>query len=338
LKGQSTAGTSGGSVGIPSAVKLAARAGSAGATFTLQGEEDIVSDDIRTTGWKAFWDRGGFWKALLVPAVYLALYLGTGLVLSKTVSKDVHSDEVLDTARNVFLGVALAIAIGIVFQLIFGASIKWLGELFGRQPELSRSWWMWIPPLVLLASNIMRFAGADYTLFDTNTVLMILFTGLCVGVAEELLTRGFVVNLMRRGGYKEWTVMFVSALTFALLHSANLLSGHDIKTVGGTIAYTFFFGICMYLTLRVTGSLIWPILLHASTDPSAMLATGGIDKTDTGGSTDAGLGELGMLLGNVSAMAMGLIFLWFVRGQVDRLAFVGSTPYLAAKAVESGPA
>jgi len=27
---------------------------------------------------------------------------------------------------------------------------------------------------------------------------MVLFTGLCIGVAEEVLTRGFAVNLLRR--------------------------------------------------------------------------------------------------------------------------------------------
>ena len=37
------------------------------------------------------------------------------------------------------------------------------------------------------------------------------------------------------------------------------------------LVYTFAFGICMYLTLRVTGNLIWPILLHASADPSTFL-------------------------------------------------------------------
>lgn len=35
--------------------------------------------------------------------------------------------------------------------------------------------------------------------------------------------------------------------------------------------YTFFFGLIMYLALRLTGRLVWPILLHATTDPSLFL-------------------------------------------------------------------
>ena len=35
--------------------------------------------------------------------------------------------------------------------------------------------------------------------------------------------------------------------------------------------YTFFFGFCMYLALRVTGTIIAPILLHSSTDPSIFM-------------------------------------------------------------------
>ena len=37
------------------------------------------------------------------------------------------------------------------------------------------------------------------------------------------------------------------------------------------VVYTFWFGLCMYLALRVTGHLIWPILLHATTDPTLIL-------------------------------------------------------------------
>ena len=59
---------------------------------------------------------------------------------------------------------------------------------------------------------------------------------------------GVVVNLMRKAGRGEIAVALV--------------------------VYTFFFGIIMYLALRLTGSLIWPILLHASTDPTLFLFGG----------------------------------------------------------------
>ena len=50
--------------------------------------------------------------------------------------------------------------------------------------------------------------------------------------------------------------MVISSLVFALLHSANVLSGLPILTVALTVVFTFGFGVLMYLTLRVTGNLI----------------------------------------------------------------------------------
>lgn len=279
------------------------------------------------SGWKAFWDRGGFWRAILLAVSYLVIYLGFSLVIGQLV--DLDADDLFSSAHNVFWGVAASIIVGIIVLLLFGKSIRWLGELFGKQPELTRHWWMWIPPVVLLVCNILRFAGTDYSVFDGATIATVLFTGLCIGFAEEFLTRGYVVNLMRRGGYKEWTVMVVSALVFSSMHSANILSGQEISVVAGTVVYTFFFGICMYLTLRVTGNLIWPMLLHASTDPSTMLATGGIDKI-TGVEGLSPAASLGLMAGNILAIACGLVLMWFVRGQVSRLEYTGSRAALTA--------
>ncbi|WP_264186959.1 CPBP family intramembrane glutamic endopeptidase [Leifsonia sp. LS1] len=98
-----------------------------------------------------------------------------------------------------------------------------------------------------------------------------LLTGLFIGFAEEVLTRGFVVNLMRKAGHPEIAVALVSAGLFAILHAGNFFGGQAGFTTIVQVGYTFFFGLLMYLAYRVTGLLIVPILLHASTDPSIFL-------------------------------------------------------------------
>lgn len=143
-----------------------------------------------------------------------------------------------------------------------------------------------------------------------------LFWGLCVGTAEELLYRGYVVELLRQGGYREWAVMMLSSLLFAASHSVNIFSGQDSLTVIVTILYTFTFGVCMYLTLRVTGRLIWAILLHASTYPSGLLLSGGIDEV--GAQTSAGAVAEIAGLANFVTIAIALVLLWFVRGRVEQ--------------------
>jgi hypothetical protein len=106
-------------------------------------------------------------------------------------------------------------------------------------------------------------------------------------------------------------VAALSTLVFALLHSVNLFTGQPITTVGFTLLYTFAFGILMYLTLRVTGNLIWPIILHALTDPTTFLATGGIDEANASSQSPllALTGPATFLL-----IAAGFVLLIFIRG------------------------
>jgi len=62
--------------------------------------------------------------------------------------------------------------------------------------------------------------------------------------------------------------------------------------------------------LRVTGNLIWPIILHALTDPTTMLATGGIDVTGSNQNpllAFAGLSTLVFLI-------FAVVALIFIRG------------------------
>ncbi|MDR2996591.1 MAG: CPBP family intramembrane metalloprotease [Microbacterium sp.] len=228
--------------------------------------------------WQRFWNRGGWWKAVLAAAVYLGLYLGAGKVTDLLFGSYIDRSDPLSSAAGVFFGVAFPILIGSVLLLVFAASLKWLPELFGRQPIKGRGW-MWIAPVVVVTAAVMRFLGTDFDHFTLGTTLTVFATGLLIGFAEEVLTRGIAVDLLRRAGYGERSVMVLSSLVFALLHTSNLLGGQAAATVLTTVGFTFFFGIAMYLVMRVTGSIVWAILLHAITDPTTMLATGGIDAT-----------------------------------------------------------
>ena len=63
-----------------------------------------------------------------------------------------------------------------------------------------------------------------------------------------------------------------SAGIFAALHFTNLFTSTQGLAMLLEVLYTFAFGICMYLILRVTRTLIAPMLVHASTDPSGLPA------------------------------------------------------------------
>lgn len=60
-----------------------------------------------------------------------------------------------------------------------------------------------------------------------------------------------------------------------------LLSGMKMSTVLLAVVYTFGFGVCMYLAMRLTGTIWSAIALHAVTDPTTILASGGVDEAVT---------------------------------------------------------
>lgn len=270
-------------------------------------------DDPKQSSWQKFWGAGGFWRSLLLVAAYLALYhLATQLVTAIW-GGQVDPENSLANPQSVFFGLAAPIIIGIVLLAAFGWSTGTLRGLFARQP-IGGSWWMWILPIVVLAYNVLRFAATDYANFTPATVAMLLFTGLCIGLAEEVLTRGYVVNMLRSSGHAELVVALLSSLLFALSHSVNIFSGQDLLTVGMTVVYTFAFGVAMYCTLRVTRNLIWPVLLHATTDPSLFLMSGGVDTV----TANASANPLATIAGsaNLVVIFFGFILVWFVRGRV----------------------
>lgn len=272
-----------------------------------------MNDTARANRWRTFWDRGGWWKALAAAVVYLALYLGAGALIGHFAGDAIDRDDLLATPESAFLALALPPFVGGVILLLFAWSVGWLRPLFSRRPQNARGW-MWIAPALVAVAIVLRLAGADYASFSAATILSIFLAGIFIGFAEELLTRGVVVEVLRKHGYGEWAVMLLSTLVFALLHSANLLAGFSVETVLETIGFAFGFGICMYLTLRVTGTLIAPMILHALYDPTVILATGGVDQ-----STTAAAHNPLVTLGGLSTFAfllLAVIALFLVRGRL----------------------
>ena len=175
---------------------------------------------------------------------------------------------------------------------------------------------MWIAPVVVLTPIVLRVLGIEWgrQAFDVAAFMMV--TGLLIGYVEELLTRGIGVKMLRDGGHGEWTVAALSSLVFALIHSVNLLTGQELTTVAFTIVYAFAFGVLMYLSQRAIGFLVGAMILHGLTDPTTILAVGGVDELKTTGHANGLLDAAGLV--TFPLVALGFILLIFVRGHVAR--------------------
>ncbi|WP_091232691.1 CPBP family intramembrane glutamic endopeptidase [Microbacterium sp. 3J1] len=228
------------------------------------------------SGWIRFWNQGTWWKAVLLVVVYWLVYQGIALITSTVFASSIDTSDLFGTPQSIFVAMALPILLAGLLLVLFMRSVGWLGDSFARQPRSARPW-MWVAVVLVLIPNAMRLFGTEWSQWTITQVLTILFLGLCIGFAEELLTRGAVVTMLRRGGYGQRAVMVLSAFLFAILHSGNAITGEGGAAVIFTVVYTFGFGVLMYLSMVVTGRLIWAILLHASTDPTTMLVISGVD-------------------------------------------------------------
>lgn len=230
-----------------------------------------MSEHESPSGWKKFWERGGWWRAALLAAVYYGVYQLLYLLIQQVFPAGGEARGAEGSALDVFLGLALPIILASITLVIFALSLGWLQPLFAAQPVRGRGW-MWIGIAVVLAINISALLSIDYAAAGPALVASWLFTGLFVGFAEETLTRGFAVNLLRKAGHGEISVALISSAIFALLHFGNVFTTNQgLVTTLIQVVYTFAFGLIMYLALRLTGRLLWPILIHASTDPTLSL-------------------------------------------------------------------
>ncbi|WNY32751.1 hypothetical protein Q9Q99_10285 [Curtobacterium flaccumfaciens] len=50
--------------------------------------------------WQRFWDRGGWWRAVLAVVLYLAVYEGLGWLNVRTLASDITADELFATPRG----------------------------------------------------------------------------------------------------------------------------------------------------------------------------------------------------------------------------------------------
>jgi membrane protease YdiL (CAAX protease family) len=260
-----------------------------------------------------FWNRPASWKAVLLVVGYLVFFLAVSQVVALVFDDQIDGDNVVGDAESTFFALVLPIGIGGLALLAFTAKVGWLGDIFGPQPIRGRRW-MWTAPVLVLTIALLRFIGTDWDTWSADELLMLAVLGVCIGVTEELATRGLVVKMLRDAGHAERYVAVVSSLLFAAMHMTNLISGMALNTVLATVAYTFCFGMCMYLSMRVTGSFVTVIVLHGLTDPSGILASGGVDQSVDGNTTNAPVAIAGLL--TTVLLVFAVVAAFRVRGKV----------------------
>ncbi len=91
-----------------------------------------------------------------------------------------------------------------------------------------------------------------------------------IGISEEVLCRGLLVNILKNGEYKAKKsfafFILVSSLIFSLGHISNIFSGSTISSVCVQSIYSFIIGAYFAILYLYSGSIVLVVSLHSLYD------------------------------------------------------------------------
>lgn len=201
----------------------------------------------------------GYWSLAAVLIVYLVIIQGLGLALSQGTDADYATfPDVETTLRSMTVPVALSVLFGVAVISVLRQWPQVVHEDHPVQP------WVWVVPAVLVAAAVGVTDYENLASLDSGLLLTVVASSLMVGIGEELMFRGVTIQALRDNGMSEHRVALWSSLIFGAAHITNLISegpGAFVQVLAVSVSGFFF-----YLSYRVAGTIVVPILLHALWD------------------------------------------------------------------------
>ena len=149
-------------------------------------------------------------------------------------------------------------------------------RLLGIQKELGMTRWLqngrallWLLPMWVLSTG--NLWGGVSLRYDAITSVMAVLSFLLVGVAEEIIFRGFLFNGMKKTG-RLTVAIIVSAITFGMGHMVNLLTGHATAETLVQMIFAAAWGFLFTFAYLKGGSLLPCIAIHGLIDAFSVFA------------------------------------------------------------------
>ena len=209
---------------------------------------------------------------ILVCVAYVAVLIG----LQK--ASGVRYDQITDNADTMRKGVAIPVAVCTVLLLAFTALTGRLADAFTYGPRATAAW-LWVVPAVIAIGIVLRLLRAPWSQVGARYVAWAFVGTALVGLSEEVLVRGYLVDVAQEQGFAPWVVALVTSVVFGVLHGANIVNGQDARTTTIQVVGTVFMGLALFTCLAVSGTLWLPIALHFLFDFS-LVVQGQMNKAD----------------------------------------------------------
>ncbi|MGI9666675.1 MAG: CPBP family intramembrane glutamic endopeptidase [Acidimicrobiia bacterium] len=194
-----------------------------------------------------------------VIVVYLVIIQGLGVALSQGTDADYATFPDVETTLR---AMTVPVAVSVLFAIaVISVLRQWSQVIHENNPTQP---WVWVVPIVLVAASFGVMDYENLGRIDSSLLITVVASSLLVGIGEELMFRGVTIQALRDNGMAEHRVALWSSIIFGLAHITNLISegsGAILQVIVVSISGFFF-----YLSYRVAGTIVVPILLHALWD------------------------------------------------------------------------
>lgn len=205
------------------------------------------------------------WAYLILIVVYLAAIQ----VVPRFTASGGDAYASFPTSEAVVRGLWVTVGLGTLIGLVAVAVLGWWRPVFVDDRRLPR--WVWVFPALMLLTVAVGINYGNLADRGLTYTLLLLAGCLFIGVSEELMFRGIGVTVFRRAGFSEGKVALWTCVLFGLAHSTNLFT----EGIGALsqVLVTAVAGYFFYVTLRVSGLLIVPMIVHGLWDFGALTNT-----------------------------------------------------------------
>jgi hypothetical protein len=207
--------------------------------------------------------KPAIWRAMLIYFGYVAIFT-TIWIISNVEYMNIGKNA--ETARKWYATPTLSCSLFLVVVV----SLWGWGRVALFDKTTSGPKWTWIAPVFMLFLIILRFATLKTENISSDLWLWTILGGAGVGFGEEMITRGSMLVGLRTK-FTEGKVWLFSTLLFSALHIPNAFFGVPITSMLVQLVLTFLLGSLLYITRRLSGTLIIPMLLHGLWDTSYFL-------------------------------------------------------------------
>lgn len=244
----------------------------------------------------------------VIPRVWIGVGVWVGYVIVivvVTLLSGVPFPEIGTSADSTWRGAVLDLAAGAVFLVVVASVLGWWRPALRERRRAHHKWPIFVP-IIMLVGALFNLVNTDWSRFDASFILSLVALGVLVGFNEELMARGLLLTGLRSRLREGW-VWFITSALFGVMHLVNAILGAPLGSAISQAGLAFASGTAFYILRRVTGSLIWAMVLHGMWDVS-IFASGYAPLSP----------PFGSLLGPVvGALALATVY-WVIKGTNER--------------------